>query len=71
MNDGPAQVLRGARVLGLERVELRVLDFTHPAIACYRRCGFVEVGRAPVRLGEVSAEDVRMVGAAPRPTDAV
>ena len=28
----------------LHRVDLRVLDFNHRAIACYRKCGFVEEG---------------------------
>jgi RimJ/RimL family protein N-acetyltransferase len=31
--------------LGLHRVDLRVLDGNAAAIACYRRCGFVEEGR--------------------------
>lgn len=39
-------VLRHAfDTLGLHRVDLRVLAFNEPAIACYRRCGFVEEGR--------------------------
>lgn len=46
--------------LDLERVELRVLDFNHQAIACYRRCGFVEVAREPVQLGDTPASDVVM-----------
>lgn len=32
-------------VLGLHRVDLRVLDFNARAIACYRKCGFVVEGR--------------------------
>jgi RimJ/RimL family protein N-acetyltransferase len=47
--------------LGLSQVDLRVLDFNHAAIECYRHCGFVEVGRESVKLGEVSAVDVIMV----------
>ena len=31
--------------MGLHRVDLRVLEFNAGAIACYRRCGFVEEGR--------------------------
>lgn len=31
--------------MGLHRVDLRVLAFNEPAIAVYRRCGFVEEGR--------------------------
>ncbi|HEY5185003.1 MAG TPA: GNAT family protein [Actinomycetes bacterium] len=31
--------------MGLHRVDLRVLAFNEPAIACYRSCGFVEEGR--------------------------
>ena len=31
--------------LGFHRIELRVLEFNHRAISCYRRCGFVEEGR--------------------------
>jgi len=46
--------------LGLERVELRVLDFNQQAIACYRRCGFVEVARELVQLGDSPAHDVVM-----------
>jgi ribosomal-protein-alanine N-acetyltransferase len=46
--------------LGLERVELRVLDFNQRAIACYRRCGFVEVARERVQLADLSATDVVM-----------
>ncbi len=30
--------------LGLHRVDLRVLDFNHRAIACYAKCGFVREG---------------------------
>jgi [ribosomal protein S5]-alanine N-acetyltransferase len=46
--------------LGLNYVRLRVLDFNDRAIACYRRCGFVEVAREPVRLGRGAAIDVVM-----------
>ncbi len=39
-------VLRHAfTTLGLDRVDLRVLEFNTGAIACYRSCGFVEEGR--------------------------
>ena len=31
--------------MSLHRVDLRVLEFNAGAIACYRRCGFVEEGR--------------------------
>jgi RimJ/RimL family protein N-acetyltransferase len=31
--------------MGLHRIDLRVLEFNTGAIACYRRCGFVEEGR--------------------------
>jgi ribosomal-protein-alanine N-acetyltransferase len=30
--------------LHLHRVDLRVLEFNHRAIACYRKCGFVQEG---------------------------
>lgn len=30
--------------LGLHRVDLRVLAYTHRAIACYEKCGFVQEG---------------------------
>jgi ribosomal-protein-alanine N-acetyltransferase len=30
--------------LRLHRVDLRVLDFNHRAIACYKKCGFVQEG---------------------------
>jgi len=30
--------------LGLHRVDLIVLEYNHRAIACYRRCGFVQEG---------------------------
>ena len=46
--------------LGLSRVELRVLDFNHRALACYRRCGFLEIAREPVQLGGTTAIDVIM-----------
>jgi ribosomal-protein-alanine N-acetyltransferase len=46
--------------LGLARVELRVLDFNDRAIACYRRCGFVEVAREAVQLCDTHAADVVM-----------
>ena len=39
-------VLRHAfDTIGLHRVDLRVLAYNAAAIACYRRCGFVEEGR--------------------------
>jgi [ribosomal protein S5]-alanine N-acetyltransferase len=57
--------------LRLERVELRVLDFNHAAMACYQRCGFVERGREPVSLGDVSAADVVMIASAPARPPAV
>jgi RimJ/RimL family protein N-acetyltransferase len=46
--------------LGLATVRVRVLAFNAPALACYRRCGFREVGREPVTLGAEAAEDVLM-----------
>ena len=46
--------------LGLREVRLRVLAFNAGAIACYRRCGFREVGREPVTLGAARAEDILM-----------
>ena len=47
--------------LGLARVRLRVLAFNARALACYRRCGFREVGREPARLdGGEAAEDILM-----------
>ena len=35
----------GFEVVGLHRIDLRVLAYNERAIACYRRCGFVEEGR--------------------------
>lgn len=46
--------------LGLATVRVRVLAFTARALACYRRCGFREMGREAVRLGTEAAEDVLM-----------
>jgi len=46
--------------LGLSRVQLRVLDFNERALACYRRCGFLEIAREPVQLGAIAACDVIM-----------
>jgi RimJ/RimL family protein N-acetyltransferase len=50
----------GFETLRLQRVQLKVLDFNAPAIACYRKCGFVEVGREPVQLADEAAVDVLM-----------
>jgi RimJ/RimL family protein N-acetyltransferase len=47
--------------LGMAEVHLRVLAFNTRAIACYRRCGFREVGREAVTIGAERAEDVLMV----------
>ena len=47
--------------LGLRAVRLRVLAFNAPALACYRRSGFREVGRESVLLDGVPCEDVLMV----------
>ena len=46
--------------LCLQRVQLKVLDFNQRAIACYRKCGFVEVEREPVQLADEVAADVLM-----------
>jgi RimJ/RimL family protein N-acetyltransferase len=48
--------------LGLHRVDLRVLAFNERAIACYRRCGFVEEGREreAARIGDEWHDDVIM-----------
>lgn len=35
----------GFEQVGLHRIDLRVLAYNRRAIACYRRCGFVEEGR--------------------------
>jgi RimJ/RimL family protein N-acetyltransferase len=35
----------GFDVVGFHRIDLRVLAFNTRAIACYRKCGFVEEGR--------------------------
>ncbi|MGH9125242.1 MAG: GNAT family N-acetyltransferase [Acidimicrobiales bacterium] len=32
--------------LGLQRIDLAVLEFNERAIRCYTRCGFVQIGRA-------------------------
>jgi RimJ/RimL family protein N-acetyltransferase len=39
------RVLAYAFASGLHRVSLRVLASNHRAVACYRKCGFVEEGR--------------------------
>jgi ribosomal-protein-alanine N-acetyltransferase len=52
--------------LGLQSVKVRVLDFNARAIACYRRCGFIEQSREPVQLSETSAVDVIMEARAAR-----
>jgi [ribosomal protein S5]-alanine N-acetyltransferase len=48
--------------LALHRVDLRVLAFNDRAIACYRRCGFVEEGREreAARIGDEWHDDVIM-----------
>ena len=46
--------------LALREVRVRVLAFNARAIACYRRCGFREVGREPVTLDGEATEDVLM-----------
>ncbi|MBN1700161.1 MAG: GNAT family N-acetyltransferase [Spirochaetales bacterium] len=30
--------------LKLKKLDLRVFDFNHPAIGCYRKAGFIEIG---------------------------
>lgn len=49
-------------VLNLHRVDLNVLSFNHRAIACYRRCGFVQEGveREGAFIGGEWHTDVRM-----------
>jgi RimJ/RimL family protein N-acetyltransferase len=48
--------------MALHRVDLRVLDFNHRAIAMYRRCGFVVEGRerGSCRMGDAWVDDVMM-----------
>ena len=48
--------------LGFHRIELRVLAFNHRAIACYRKCGFVEEGleRDSALIGAEWHSDVLM-----------
>lgn len=48
--------------LGLNRVDLRVLEYNERAIRCYRACGFVEEGREreSARVGEAWYDDVIM-----------
>ena len=46
--------------LGLLEVRVRVLAFNAGAIACYRRCGFREVGRESVALGPDRTVDILM-----------
>lgn len=48
--------------LALHRVDLRVLAFNERAIACYRRCGFVEEGREreAARIGDEWHDDIIM-----------
>ena len=51
--------------LALDRVRLRVLEFNQRAIACYQQCGFAEVAREPVQLGDIAAIDVIMEARSP------
>jgi [ribosomal protein S5]-alanine N-acetyltransferase len=51
--------------LELTTVRLRVLAFNARALACYRRCGFREVGRQAVELDGERAEDILMELTAP------
>lgn len=46
--------------LALADVRVRVLAFNTWAIACYRRCGFREIGREAVTIGAERAEDILM-----------
>lgn len=46
--------------LGLREVRVRVLAFNAGAIACYRRCGFREVGRESVEIGPDRTVDILM-----------
>jgi len=51
--------------LGLQRVDLAVLEFNQRAIRCYKRCGFREVGRladAAVIQGQSYADVLMEVG---------
>ena len=48
------------QVLELATLRVRVLAFNARAIRCYDRCGFKEIGREPVMLGEESSMDVFM-----------
>lgn len=36
--------------MNLNRLELQVYDFNHTAIHCYKKCGFVEEGRARQKI---------------------
>ncbi|MFD1135165.1 GNAT family N-acetyltransferase [Paenibacillus urinalis] len=36
--------------MNLNRLELQVYDFNHAAIRCYKKCGFVEEGRARQKI---------------------
>jgi [ribosomal protein S5]-alanine N-acetyltransferase len=51
--------------LALATVRLRVLSFNARALACYRHCGFREVGREAVELDGERAEDIIMELTAP------
>jgi len=48
--------------MGLNRVDLRVLDFNERAIRCYKACGFQVEGRArqSARIGDRFHDDVMM-----------
>ena len=52
--------LARARTLGYERIWLCVWECNPRALAFYRKHGFVAVGRAQVRVGEVVFEDFVM-----------
>jgi ribosomal-protein-alanine N-acetyltransferase len=47
-------------VLGLHRVDLRVLEYNERAIRCYLKCGFVEEGRDATLVGSKRYDDILM-----------
>ena len=48
------------QVQNLARLRVRVLEFNSRAIRCYGRCGFREIGRELIMLGDEPAIDVFM-----------
>jgi RimJ/RimL family protein N-acetyltransferase len=55
-------LMHGFDVMGLEKIDLRVLEFNVRAIRCYESCGFETVARLPraLKLGDDWHDDLLM-----------